>query len=104
MSRLNAPRERLLKPWHLALAVVGFIAAFVWIAPARQSLSLQDSTAASDITELDLAYLKAERASTGQSSDDVLMAATVLVRAQRIEEAEALLKSHPEVRLSLIHI
>jgi len=100
MSRLNAPRERLLKPWHLALAVVGFIAAFVWIAPARQSLSLQDSTAASDITELDLAYLKAERASTGQSSDDVLMAATVLVRAQRIEEAEALLKSHPEVRMS----
>ncbi len=100
MSRSDAPREQLLKPWHLLIAVVGFVAAFVWIAPARQSLSLQDSITETGISELDVAYLKAERASKQQSIDDVIKAATALVRANRTAEAEALLASRPEVSLS----
>jgi len=100
MSRSNAPREQLLKPWHLALAVAGFVAAFVWIAPAPQSLSLQESSVESGITELDLAYLKAENASSQQSSDDVLRAATALVREQRIDAAEELLAANPNLRMS----
>ncbi len=100
MSRSNAPREQLLKPWHLAVAVIGFAVAFIWIAPGKQSLSLQDAQLDSGISELDLAYLKAERASSKSSNEDVLKAATALVREQRIAEAEQLLADNPDVRMS----
>lgn len=100
MSRSNAPRDRLVNPWHLVLAIVGFIAAFVWIAPAREELTLQDAAIGSAISELDVAYLKAQRASEQQSSEDVYKMATLLVRAQRADEAEALLASRPDVRMS----
>lgn len=100
MSRSDAPREKLLKPWHLFLAIVGFAAAFVWIAPARHALTLQDSVVETGISELDVAYLKAERASAQQSGEDVVKAATALVRAGRIEEAEMLLADRPDVRMS----
>jgi len=44
--------------------------------------------------------LKAQRASEQQSTDDVAQMATLLVRAQRADEAEALLASRPDVRMS----
>ncbi len=102
MSRSDAPREQLLKPWHLVLAVIGFIAAFVWIAPARQNFSIESASPEVRISELDVAYVKAQRASNPQSSDELIKAVSALIRAQRVEEAKELLMDRPNVQLSAI--
>jgi len=102
MFRSDAPRERLIKPWQLIAIILIFAIAFFIIAPKQKELTLSDQDVDSSISELDLAYLRAQRPSDQQAANDVLAAATALVRAQRVDEADELLASRPDVELSKI--
>jgi len=96
-----ARREKLIGPRQLALIGVLFVVSFFFLLPKREDFTISGVDAEtqnpSSISELDLAYLKANDAAGQQSIEATSNAVTELVRTGQIDAARELLEGSPEI-------
>ncbi|MFK8082484.1 MAG: tetratricopeptide repeat protein [Granulosicoccus sp.] len=108
MSPSIVRRERLAGPLALALLAGAFVLAFFWLRPASvpgsSVIDWLNSTELSDdaglqLDELDLAYIKAKKASGDISDGDVVKVVLALLRVGRSDEARQMLAQYPALEI-----
>lgn len=103
MPSSTARREKLVNRTHLILIGCLFAVAFTVFMPARQAFKL-DKTATGEthevIDDLDLAYLKARASRGDQAPEEMITAATLLIKSGQHSSAKDLLAQLPDSDLN----
>lgn len=104
MQFSTVQREPLVSPLNLALMLGLFVLSFVFLKPESVPGSRQASepglSAATDVDELKVAYLKAMSHAGDVDAEDVLKIVRSLVQDGRSEEARRVLSDNPGVQVS----